>query len=99
MPTTEVITYRRDAYCDLKLASGERVLVSFAKTGFKIIQMKFGGLIPARTIVNWPVSEVDSAVKLFEDEAAPEAHLLDSIKNKLLTCTSIKEIEQLCARR
>lgn len=99
MPTTKLITYRRNAYFVLKMASGERVLVSFAKTGFKVIQMKFGGLIPSRTIVDWPISEADAAFDLFEDEATPTEHLMDAIQNKLLTCASIKDIEELCTRR
>jgi hypothetical protein len=99
MRITEVITYRRNAYFNLKMASGERVLVSIAKTGFKIIQMKFGGIIPARTIVDWPVAEVDAAFELFEVESTPTQHLLDAIMIKLLTCTSIKDIEQFCTRR
>ena len=95
----EIVTYKPGAYCQLKLASGERVLVSCAQTGIKIMKVAFGGLIPTRTIVNWPISELASAIEIFADETTPMQHPLDAIKSKLLACSSIKEIEQLCAPR
>jgi len=96
---TEIVTYKPGAYCQLKLASGERVLVSCAQTGIKIMKVVLGGLIPTRTIVDWPIAELASAIEIFADESAPTQHPLEAIKNKLLTCASIKEIEQLCTRR
>jgi hypothetical protein len=96
---TEIVTYKPGAYCQLKLASGERVLISCAQTGIKIMKVVLGGLIPTRTIVDWPISELASAIEVFADESAPTQHPLEAIKNKLLTCASIKEIEQLCTRR
>lgn len=95
----KIVTYKPGAYCQLKLASGERVLISCAQTGIKIIKLALGGLIPTRTIVDWPIAELVSAIELFADEAAPTQHPLDAIKNKLIHCSSIKAIEQLCLRR
>jgi hypothetical protein len=94
----EIVTYEPGAYCQLKLASGERVLVSCAQSGIKIMKVALGGLIPTRTIVNWSIPELASAIDIFADEAIPMQHPLEAIKNKLLTCSSIKEIEQLCTR-
>lgn len=96
---TEIVTYKPGAYCQLRLASGERVLVSCAQTGIKIMKVVLGGLIPTRTIADWSISELASAIEVFADESAPTQHPLEAIKNKLLTCASIKEIEQLCTRR
>jgi hypothetical protein len=94
----EIVTYKPGAYCQLKLASGERVLVSCAQTGIKIMKVALGGLIPTRTIANWSISELGAAIEIFADEGTPSQHPLEAIKNKLLTCSSIKEIEQLCTR-
>jgi len=94
----EIITYKPGAYCQLKLASGERVLISCAQTGIKIMKLALGGLIPTRTIVSWSISELASAIEIFVDESIPIQHPLEAIKNKLLTCSSIKEIELLCNR-
>lgn len=95
----EIVAYKPGAYCQLKLASGERVLISCAQTGIKIMKLALGGLIPTRTIVDWPITALASAIELFADESAPAQHPLDAIKNKLAHCSSIAEIEQLCIRR
>lgn len=63
------------------------------------MKVAFGGLIPTRTIMDWPISEIASVIEIFADETASVLHPLDAIKNKLLACSSIKEIEQLCAPR
>lgn len=93
----EVITYKPGAYCQLKLASRERVLISCAQTGIKITKLGFGGLIPTKTIADWPISKLSSAIHIFADENNPSHHPLEAIKNKLMTCSSIREIEELCA--
>jgi hypothetical protein len=93
---TQVVTYKPGAYCQLKLASRERVLISCAQTGIKIMKLGLGGLIPTKTIADWPVSKLATAVNIFADETKPSQHPLEAIKIKLMTCSSIREIEQLC---
>jgi hypothetical protein len=95
----EVISYKPGAYCQLKLASRERVLISCAQTGIKIMKLSLGGLIPTKTIPDWPVSRLEKAIDVFAEEANPSQHPLEAIKNKLITCSSIREIEQLCSGR
>ena len=96
-PVAEIITYKRGAFCQLKLASRERVLISCAQTGIKIIKLGLGGLIPTKTIADWPVSRLDAVIRIFADESNLSQHPLDAIKNKLMTCSSIRHVEQLCA--
>ena len=96
---TKVITYKPGAYCQLKFASGERVLISCAQTGIKIVKLGLGGLIPTKTIADWPISQLSTAIHVFMDESNPSLHPLEAIKNKLLMCSSIGEVEQLCAGR
>ncbi len=93
----EVITYKPGAYCQLKLASRERVLISCAQTGIKIMKLGLGGIIPTKTIANWSISNLAAAAHIFADETNQPLHPLEAIKNKLMTCSSIHEIEQLCA--
>ena len=95
----EIITYKPGAYCHIKLASGERVLISCAQTGIKIMKLALRGLLPTKTIADWPISQITTAMHIFVDENQPSQHPLDAIKSKLITCSSILEIEQLCARR
>lgn len=95
----EVVTYKPSAYCQIKLPTGERVLISCAQTGIKISKLALGGLIPTETIVEWPISRIDFAIAIFADESAPAQHPLDAIKNKLLNCQTIGDIERLCVRQ
>jgi hypothetical protein len=95
----EVMAYKAGAYCQLKLASRERVLISCAQTGIKIIKLGLGGLIPTKTIADWPVSKLAIAIHTFADETNPSQHPLEAIKNKLMTCSSVQEIEELCASK
>jgi hypothetical protein len=92
----EVITYKPSAFCQLKLASRERVLISCAQTGIKIMKLGMWGFIPTKTIADWPLSRLAVAIHIFADESNPGQHPLEAIKNKLMTCSSIREIEQLC---
>lgn len=94
---TEVISYKPGAYCQLKLTSRERVLISCAQTGIKIMKLGLSGLFPTKTIADWPVSKLATAVYIFADETNSSQHPLEAIKNKLMTCSSISEIELLCA--
>ena len=96
---TEVITYKPGAFCQLKLPSGERVLISCAQTGIKIVKLGLGGLIPTKTIADWPISQLATAIHIFADEDNPSQHPLDAIKAKLMTCSSIGDIERLCTRQ
>ena len=98
-PVAEIITYKPGAYCQLKLASRERVLISCAQTGIKIMKLGLGGLIPTKTIADWPISQLASAIHIFADENNASVHPLEAIKSKLMTCSSIDEIERLCAGR
>ena len=62
-----IVTYKPGAYCQLKLDSGERVLISCAQTGIKIMKLGLGGLFPTRMIADWPIAELCSAIAIFVD--------------------------------
>lgn len=76
----EVITYKPGAYCQLRLASRERVLISCAQTGIKIMKLGLGGLIPTKTIADWLVSQLEAAIRIFADERNPSQHPLEAIR-------------------
>ena len=76
----EVITYKPGAYCQLRLASRERVLISCAQTGIKIMKLGLGGLIPTKTIGDWLVSQLEAAIRIFADERNPSQHPLEAIR-------------------
>ena len=95
----EIITCKPGAYYQIKLASGERILISCAQTGIKIMKLSLGGLLPTKTIADWPLTQLSTAIHIFVDSNEPFKHPLEAIKDKLITCASIKEIEQLCSGR
>jgi hypothetical protein len=95
----EVISYKPGAFCQLKLASRERILISCAQSGIRIMKLSLGGLIPTKTIADWPFSRLEEAIRIFADEANPTQHPLEAIKSKLMTCSSIRDVEQLCSTR
>lgn len=92
----EIITYKPGAYCQIRFPNGERVLISCAQTGIKIVKLVFGGILPTKTVANWPISEITSAIKIFADPNNPTQHPLDAIRNKLVNCSSISEVQNLC---
>jgi hypothetical protein len=92
----KIVTYKnqgpRGMYCQIKLDSGERILISIAQPGVKIFKFSAGGLIPTKTI--WESSDVPKMVELFADLNQPEKPLLDAIVAQLIHCKSLQEIEQ-----
>ena len=67
---SEVITYKNTAkqcFCQLKLDSGERVLISIARTGVKLFQLGLAGLLPIRTLAEWDVPQIRTAIRIFAD--------------------------------
>jgi hypothetical protein len=97
-----VITYKNDrqhCYCQVKLDSGERVLISIAQGGVKLLKLVLGGLVPGKTI--WKSKDVSQVISVFLDEDARRTlrHPLDAIRDRLLTCPSIRELERLVNAR
>jgi hypothetical protein len=93
----KIITYkneeRKGIYCQIKLLSGERILISIAQPGAKIYKLSFGGLIPTQTI--WESNDVSKMVSLFANVNEPQKPLLDTIIARLIDRKSIAEIRQI----
>lgn len=92
----EIVSYKPGAYCQIKFPTRERVLISCAQTGIKIMKMSLGGLLPTMTIADWPLSNLGQVISIFADPQNPALHPLDAIKNRLMTCSSISEVQGLC---
>ncbi len=105
---SEVITYKNDkfaCFCQIKLDSGERILISIASApspSIKILELALG-TIPTKTI--WEFNPtmaggyrayIEKSIKIFTDpklEASDEIKQpLDAIRDKLLPCHSVKEV-------
>ncbi len=105
---SKVITYRNDKYgcfCQIKLDSGERILISIASTpspSIKIKKLAFG-IFPIKTI--WEFNPtmaggyrayIEKSIKIFTDPKLENSdeikQPLDVIRDKLLPCHSVNEV-------
>ena len=90
-------------YCQIKLDSGERVLISIASAptpSVKIKKLCFMGLLPVKTIWEYNPTMaggydayVRKMMKMFQDPMSVEPkHPLDILRDRLLPCRSISEV-------
>ena len=103
---SKVVTYANNkylCYCQIKLDSGERVLISIASTPTPCVKLKkliFFGMWPIQTIWEYnPTmaggyeSYVRKMMQMFQDPSALESkHPLDILRDRLLPCRSISEV-------
>jgi hypothetical protein len=107
--TASVVTYAnnpRECFCQLKLASRERILISIASQptpSTKVIKLKMGGLIPGPTIWEYNAlmaggyeAYVENLMIMFANEMltdpAKPQHPLDAMCVALSHCTSIDQV-------
>jgi hypothetical protein len=103
---SKVITYANSkhlCYCQIKLDSGERVLISIITVPKPSVQLKklcFFGLWPIQTIWEYNPTMaggydayVQKMMIMFQDPSATEPkHPLDVLRDRLLQCKSIPEV-------
>jgi len=103
---SEVITYANNKYqcfCQIKLPSRDRVLISIASAptpSVKIVKLGLLGLWPVQTI--WEYNPIMAGgyeaylrkmMMMFQDPASQEPkHPLDILRDRLLPCKSISEV-------
>jgi len=91
----EIITYKnagpQGVFCQIKLTSGERILISIAQPGIQIYKLGFKGLFPTSTI--WKSDDIDQMINIFGDFALSEGTLLDAVIKKVIECKSIAEVK------
>lgn len=88
-----IVTYQNDpkyCFCQLKLESGERVLVSIGSGSIKIYKMLFWGKLPVKVI--WQADKPDDIAFLLRREADFERSPLDLVVGKIIGCRSVEEI-------
>jgi hypothetical protein len=99
----EVVTYRNEPpnrmYCQLKLDSNERVLISIGDSGIRISKLGFAGRIRAGTIWRCERDEIRDAFELFADPERPMTSTLDAIRDKLIGFRSIADFKAFLSRK
>jgi hypothetical protein len=94
----------RRGFCQIQLDDGEKVLITIASAptpSIKIVKLGFFGMWPVQTI--WEYNStmaggydayVQKMMKMFHDPMADEPkHPLDILRDRLLPCKSISEVQ------
>jgi hypothetical protein len=103
---SRVVTYANNkyqCYCQIRLDSGERILISIAnapRPSVKIMKL-FLGFWPLQTIWEYNPTMaggydayIRKLVRMFHDPLASEPkHPLDTFRDRLLPCKSISEVQ------
>ena len=88
---SQIITYKEGCYSQIKLTSGERIMLSCTEGGVTILKMRFFGVVPAFKIAEWKLKDLSRFMFLFGG-APPNQTPFNFTVQKL---TSFKSIEQL----
>ena len=80
-------------YCQLRLDSGERMLISIGDSGIRISKLGLGGRMRTGTLWKCSRDEIRDAFQLFVDPAKPMISTLDAIKDKLIGFQSIADVK------
>ncbi|MBA7551537.1 hypothetical protein ES705_44080 [subsurface metagenome] len=102
---SEVVRYsntKLTCYCQIKLDSGERILISIAtapKPCVKVIKLIWHGMLPIQTIWEYNPTMaggydayVRNMMQMFL--STEPKHPLDILRDQLLPCKSISEVQQ-----
>jgi len=100
---SKVVTYANNnylCYCQIKLDSGEKVLISITTVPTPCVKLVFFGFWPIQTIWEYnPTmaggydSYVQNMMQMFQEPSASEPkHPLDILRDRLLPCKSISEV-------
>lgn len=99
---SEIITYKNSPtgkYCQIKLDDGNRILISIAQTGVKVMKMKWGGMLPAGDIFDISTQDLFSENYKHAREKLTklslELDMLDVFKDILLPCKTLDEVKQV----
>lgn len=87
----DIVTYKEGRYSQIKLDSGERILLSVAQSGIVIFKLRLLGLAPGPKIAEWLPQDLDRFLDLFGGAPADQNPFRFTV-DKLATFGSIKEI-------
>jgi hypothetical protein len=94
---SKIITYKEGAYSQIKLDSGERILLSVAQTGIVIFKMRFFGVIPGPKLAEWPPDLLSRFMLLFGGAPLNQTPFNYTVE-KLTSFDSIKSLSAFLAR-
>ena len=90
---SRTITYKEGCYSQIKLTSGERIMLSCAEGGATIFKMRFFGLLPASKIAEWKLKDLSRFMFLFGG-APPNQTPFNFTVQKLTSFDSIQQLHK-----
>jgi hypothetical protein len=93
---SEVVTYKNDGqhcFCQVKLDSGERILISLGSGTLRISKLLLG-IIPMETI--WESGDAKTIMSVLLCEGQFK-HPLDAAKDKAMAARSINDLRRMLA--
>lgn len=90
---SKVITYKEGCYSQIKLTSGERIMLSIARTGIVIFKMRFFGVYPGPKIAEWLPHDLHRFRELFGGGSLNPTPLKLAVE-KLISFDSISELRE-----
>ena len=94
---SEIITYKEGAYSQIKLDSGERIMLSVAQTGIVIFKMRFFGVVPGPKLAEWPPQEMARFMMLFGGAPLDQTPFKFTV-DKLCTFDTIDSLKSFLAQ-
>ena len=90
------VILKKENYCQIKLDSGERILVSLSSSDVKVFKLGFGGLLPTKTLLS--MSSIKAAIFLEENGQELKYGILEAFIKLCLTSNSINDLLTRFAR-
>ena len=90
---SQIITYQEGCYAQIRLTSGERIMLSCAEMGVTIFKMRCFGLIPGPKIAEWKMNDLERFMVLFGGAPASQTPFNYTVQ-KLAAFDSIEELRE-----
>lgn len=94
---SRIITYKEGFFAQIKLTSGERILLSCAEGGATIFKMRFFGLVRDFKIAEWKLQDLGRFILLFGGAPLNQSPF-NFVVQKLTSFGSIKQLREFIAQ-
>ena len=94
---SRIITYEEGRYSQIKLDSGERILLSVAQPGIVIFKLRFFGLVPGPKIAEWSPQDAARFMLLFGGASLNQTPFKYTVE-KLASFGSIESLRQFLTK-
>ena len=94
---SRIITYKEGCYSQIKLSSGERIMLSVAQTGIVILKMRFLGVVLGSKIAEWLPHDLGRFMLLFGGAPLNQTPFRFTVE-KLASFDSIEQLREFLTK-